>query len=173
MLCFTDKLRTGSYDLYYICQRRTCDTDHYCADEPETSTFSTTTSESETAVTTADPQVHFERLCSCSLSNAWLDVILVIDVSAGMSYFDLKAVSKDDTKSALISRLQLTAFLLAVVKDVKVGQGLVHETRIAVVTYATKSSVYAPLEKYSTYEQMVNDVYGINVTVDDEINIAQ
>lgn len=59
--------------------------------------------------------------------------------------------------------------------DVTVGQGLVHQTRVGIVTYAANASVYAPLSKYGNTNELYDALYGISQPEvnDYDINILQ
>ena len=75
------------------------------------------------------------RPCSDSVSNSWMDIVVIVDVSTKMSNSDLKAVS-----DALIN----------VLTNLNLDSRSQHSSRIALITFATLPKIQFNFDEVTT-----------------------
>ncbi|KAH7703699.1 CLEC-61.1 protein, partial [Aphelenchoides avenae] len=103
-----------------------------------------------------DPRYRSYRPCSCSPDKLWLDVVLVLDNSKNMGPTSLQ---------------KITARIITTFVDVPVGQKLVHQTRVGIVTYNARAKVVGQLTKYTALDGMQTDLAYLAPTENNHVNI--
>ncbi|PIC54150.1 hypothetical protein B9Z55_003523 [Caenorhabditis nigoni] len=87
-----------------------------------------------------------DRQCGQDLTNLWLDVVVVVDNSYGMTNDGLKEVA---------------ATITSVFGSTKIGTNPMNSktTRVGVVTYNRNDTVNADLNQFQSYNDFVNGIY--------------
>ncbi|KAH7717623.1 Protein CLEC-64 [Aphelenchoides avenae] len=92
------------------------------------------------------------------MENLWLDIVIAVDASESMGNIGLS---------------ELLGTLSTALGGITVGQGLKHQTRMALVSYASKAKVVAPLTQYTAFEELIAGLSGIEATNDAEVNLLE
>uniref|UniRef100_A0A1I7UTF8 VWFA domain-containing protein n=1 Tax=Caenorhabditis tropicalis TaxID=1561998 RepID=A0A1I7UTF8_9PELO len=90
---------------------------------------------------------YVERQCGSDLSNLWLDVVLLVDNSAGMDQRDLNQIA------ATISSTFATVKIGTKPDDPKT-------TRVGLVTYNSIGTIVAGLDAWNSTEDLMDTVFG-------------
>ncbi|KAH7726109.1 CLEC-62 protein [Aphelenchoides avenae] len=97
-----------------------------------------------------------ERKCPCTASQIWLDIILVLDVSASMSQEGLAFAE---------------GALATIFGELTVAQTLKQTSRVAIIPFSTNASVYADLNKYNDVNELMNELFEIPLQGDNDVNL--
>ncbi|CAB3405468.1 unnamed protein product [Caenorhabditis bovis] len=90
-----------------------------------------------------------DRRCPCTFENIWLDVVVVVDTSAGM------------TQDGVV---QISATIASVFGSTRIGPNNSNDpryTRIGLVTYANTAIINSDLLKYKTTDDFVEDLFSV------------
>ncbi|KAH7714013.1 Protein CLEC-62 b [Aphelenchoides avenae] len=105
---------------------------------------------------TAYPWPPTERQCACSIDKLWLDTIIAIDTSSSMGETGV---------------INIAGTLVTALRGLTVGQDLVHQSRVGIVTFDDKASVVAPLTKYHSFGKVQADLFNLTTADVDEVNV--
>ncbi|KAL6736112.1 hypothetical protein Aduo_006499 [Ancylostoma duodenale] len=101
---------------------------------------------------------HYERDCPCSPEKLWLDIVVGIDTSIGMTEEGVTQVLAD---------------LSTVFGETKIAQGEGHHTRMGVVTYGEKAQTRYNLTDFKSTEEMMNGIWEIKCSDDKYSNLRE
>ncbi|KIH65087.1 hypothetical protein ANCDUO_04592 [Ancylostoma duodenale] len=101
---------------------------------------------------------HYERDCPCSPEKLWLDIVVGIDTSIGMTEEGVTQVLAD---------------LSTVFGETKIAQGEGHHTRMGVVTYGEKAQTRYNLTDFKSTEEMMNGIWEIQCSDDKYSNLRE
>uniref|UniRef100_A0A914D0Q2 VWFA domain-containing protein n=1 Tax=Acrobeloides nanus TaxID=290746 RepID=A0A914D0Q2_9BILA len=87
--------------------------------------------------------------CTKNVSNAWLDIVVAIDISTNMG------------------PSQITLQLGSELRKYPIGQNGTRYTRVAIITYATQATIVANLTTFSTPDQLYTAITGITGSTSD------
>ncbi|PIC54158.1 hypothetical protein B9Z55_003528 [Caenorhabditis nigoni] len=92
------------------------------------------------------PSVNLDRQCGKDLSNLWLDVVVVVDNSIGMTHDGLLSVASN---------------IVTVFEDTQIGTNPTEPrtTRVGIVTYNAEAQVNADLNQYQSYDDFADGIY--------------
>ena len=77
--------------------------------------------------------------CSSNVSNAWLDVVILVDTSSAMSYRDLS---------------QAGGQLTTIFRPFTISQDIPHSTRVGIVTFGTSSAIRYQLADTTNFDDL-------------------
>ncbi|KHJ84606.1 lectin C-type domain protein [Oesophagostomum dentatum] len=93
-----------------------------------------------------DAEKYIERECPCDPSKLWLDIVIAIDTSIGMTEEGLTQVLAD---------------IATVFDTTKFAQGEGHHSRISIVTYADNATTRYGLKDIESNEDLMNKIWNI------------
>ncbi|CAO4365199.1 unnamed protein product [Caenorhabditis nigoni] len=114
-------------------------------------------------MTTPDPAIGYvDRECGSNLTNLWLDVVVVVDNSHGM------------TKSGLT---QVASNIVTVFGESRIGvqDDEPRTTRVGIVTYSDKAAIVANLDTYQSSDDFFDGVFSSlnSISTTDESYLAK
>lgn len=103
----------------------------------------------DSSQTTIDPNSDYvDRQCGSNLTSLWLDVVVVVDNSHGMTRAGLTQVAANIH----------TVFGYGTQIGVQTDEP--RTTRVALITYSDKATIVADLDTYQSYEDLTNGLFG-------------
>uniref|UniRef100_A0A7I4YG01 C-type lectin n=1 Tax=Haemonchus contortus TaxID=6289 RepID=A0A7I4YG01_HAECO len=121
-----------------------------------------TTATAPITTRTPTPQPEINTFCKCNLKTVWLDVFLLMDASIMMG--------RNGISSA-------TDFIVSAFGKLTVGQAEKFQTRLGVISYASRVKLIADLNKYTSTEDLLDlEIQPLNETdtnIDGAIRLAR
>nr|CDJ91738.1 von Willebrand factor domain containing protein [Haemonchus contortus] len=121
-----------------------------------------TTATAPITTRTPTPQPEINTFCKCNLKTVWLDIFLLMDASIMMG--------RNGISSA-------TDFIVSAFGKLTVGQAEKFQTRLGVISYASRVELIADLNKYTSTEDLLDlEIQPLNETdtnIDGAIRLAR